>query len=41
MIHELQRLTKDKGDGKLIPIQRTDGEMITPSHIFQVIKEVH
>lgn len=41
LINELHRLTKDKADGKIIPIQRSDGEMITPTHIFRVIKEAH
>jgi 2-oxoglutarate ferredoxin oxidoreductase subunit alpha len=41
LIHELERLTKDKGDGRLIPIQRVDGELITPNDIFSAIKEVH
>jgi 2-oxoglutarate ferredoxin oxidoreductase subunit alpha len=41
LIHEIQRLTKDKADGDIIPIQRADGTLITPSDILEVIREVH
>jgi 2-oxoglutarate/2-oxoacid ferredoxin oxidoreductase subunit alpha len=41
LIHEIQRLTKDKEDSKIIPIQRADGTLITPADILQVIREVH
>jgi 2-oxoglutarate/2-oxoacid ferredoxin oxidoreductase subunit alpha len=41
LIHEIQRLTKDKEDSKIIPIQRCDGDLITPADILQVIREVH
>jgi 2-oxoglutarate ferredoxin oxidoreductase subunit alpha len=41
LIHEIKRLTKDKEDGDLIPIQRADGSLITPSDILRVIREVH
>jgi 2-oxoglutarate ferredoxin oxidoreductase subunit alpha len=41
LIHEIQRLTKDKEDSNIIPIQRADGTLITPSDILQVIREVH
>jgi 2-oxoglutarate ferredoxin oxidoreductase subunit alpha len=41
LIHEIQRLTKDKADGHIIPIQRADGTLITPSDILEVIREVH
>ncbi len=40
LIHEIQRLTKDKSDGNLIPIQRVDGQLITPNDILRKIKEV-
>ncbi len=40
LIHEIQRLTKDKADSKIIPIQRADGELISPNDILEVIKEV-
>lgn len=38
-IHEIERLAKDKEDGKIIPIQRVDGELITPRDILKKIKE--
>jgi 2-oxoglutarate ferredoxin oxidoreductase subunit alpha len=41
LIHEIQRLTKDKLDSDIIPIQRADGTLITPSDILEVIREVH
>jgi 2-oxoglutarate ferredoxin oxidoreductase subunit alpha len=41
LIQELKRLTKDKADGDLIPIQRADGALITPLDILRVIREVH
>jgi len=41
LIHEIRRLTKDKDDSDLIPIQRADGALITPSDILRVIREVH
>jgi len=41
LIHEIQRLTKDKQDSDLIPIQKASGELITPNEILRVIKEVH
>jgi len=41
LIHEIKRLTKDKQDGNLIPIQRCDGALITPNDILRVIREVH
>ncbi len=40
LVHEIQRLTKDKSDGNLIPIQRVDGQLITPNDILRKIKEV-
>ncbi len=40
LIHEIQRLTKDKSDGNLIPIQRVNGQLITPNDILRKIKEV-
>ena len=41
LIHEIRRLTKDKQDSDLIPIQRCDGALITPNDILRVIREVH
>lgn len=41
LIEEVRRLTKDKDDGDLIPIQRCDGALITPLDILRVIREVH
>ncbi len=40
LIHEIQRLTKDKDDSDLIPIQKVDGTLITPNDILHKIKEV-
>jgi 2-oxoglutarate/2-oxoacid ferredoxin oxidoreductase subunit alpha len=40
LIHELQRLVKDRADGKLIPISKVDGTLITPGDILNVIREV-
>lgn len=40
LIHEIKRLTKDKQDGALIPIQRANGTLITPNDILRVIREV-
>jgi len=40
LIHEIQRLTKEKSDGNLIALQRADGELITPNDILRKIKEV-
>ena len=41
LIHQIRNLTKDKEDSDLIPIQRCDGTLITPSDILHVIREVH
>ncbi len=40
IIHEIERLTKEKNDSDIKRIQRTDGELITPSEIYKKIKEV-
>lgn len=40
LLHELQRLVKDKADGKLIPISKVDGTLITPGDILHTIREV-
>ncbi len=40
LIHELQRLVKDRADGKLIPISKVDGTLITPQDILNTIREV-
>lgn len=40
MIHEIERLTKNKEDSDIKRIQRTDGELITPGEIYKKIKEV-
>jgi 2-oxoglutarate ferredoxin oxidoreductase subunit alpha len=39
-IHEIERLAKDKEDSDIIPMQKFDGELITPSMILRKIKEV-
>ncbi len=41
LLHEIQRLTKAKDDSDLVPIQKTDGTLITPGEILRVIREVH
>ncbi len=40
LIHEIQRLTKDKNESNLIPLQRVNGQLITPNDILHKIKEV-
>lgn len=40
LIHEIQRLTKEKSESDLITIQRVNGQLITPNDILQKIKEV-
>ena len=40
LIHEVERLTKDKSDGGLIPINKVSSELITPNEILNKIKEV-
>ncbi len=40
LIHEVQRLTKEKSDGGLIPINKVSSELITPNDILNKIKEV-
>lgn len=40
MLNEIQRLTKDKSDGNILPIQRVNGQLITPNDILRKIKEV-
>lgn len=40
LIHEIERLTKDKSDSNLIKISKVDGGLITPNDILRKIKEV-
>jgi 2-oxoglutarate ferredoxin oxidoreductase subunit alpha len=40
MFGEIQRLTKDKSDGKVISLQRVNGTLLTPLDILRKIKEV-
>lgn len=40
LVHEIERLTKDKDDSDIKKIQKADGELITPSEIYRKIKEV-
>jgi len=40
LLNEIQRLTKDKSDGNILPIQRVNGQLITPNDILRKIKEV-
>ncbi|MDD2229857.1 MAG: 2-oxoacid:acceptor oxidoreductase subunit alpha [Candidatus Cloacimonetes bacterium] len=40
LIHEIQRLTKDKSESNLIALQRVNGQLISPNDILHKIKEV-
>ena len=40
LIHEVERLNKEKSDGGLIPINKVSSELITPNEILNKIKEV-
>lgn len=40
LIHEIERLTKEKSDSNLIKISKVDGGLITPNDILRKIKEV-
>ncbi|MDD3050318.1 MAG: 2-oxoacid:acceptor oxidoreductase subunit alpha, partial [Candidatus Cloacimonetes bacterium] len=40
LIHEIERLAKDKEDGRVIPIQKFNGSLISPADIYKKIKEV-
>ena len=40
LLHEIQRLIKEKSDSSIIPIQRVNGQLITPNDILRKIKEV-
>jgi 2-oxoglutarate ferredoxin oxidoreductase subunit alpha len=40
LIHEIQRLTKDKSESNLIALQRVNGKLISPNDILRKIKEV-
>lgn len=40
MIHEIQRLTKDKSDSNVISLQRVNGALLSPQDILRKIKEV-
>ncbi len=40
LIHEIQRLTKDKRESNLIALQRVNGKLISPNDILRKIKEV-
>lgn len=39
-INEIQRLTKDKSDGKVISLQKVNGSIFSPNDILRKIKEV-
>lgn len=41
LFREIERLVRTKHDGKLVPIQRVDGEIIAPTEILRAIKEVN
>ena len=40
LVHEVERLTKDKEDSDIKKIQKANGELITPNEIYKKIKEV-
>ena len=40
IIHEIERLTKDKEDSNIKKLQKANGELITPAEIYKKIKEV-
>lgn len=40
LVHEVERLTKDKEDSDIKKIQKANGELITPGEIYKKIKEV-
>jgi len=40
LIHEIQRLTKDKSESNLVALQRVNGKLISPNDILRKIKEV-
>ncbi len=41
LLHEISRLTKDKEDSDIVPLNRVDGEPIMPAQILKLIKEVN
>ncbi len=41
LYREIERLVRTKADGKLLPLQRVDGEILTPADILRAIKEVN
>ncbi|MDP2173293.1 MAG: 2-oxoacid:acceptor oxidoreductase subunit alpha [Candidatus Cloacimonadaceae bacterium] len=40
LIHEIQRLTKDKSESNVISLQRVNGQLLSPNDILRKIKEV-
>ncbi len=40
LVHEVERLTKDKEDSDIKKMQKANGELITPNEIYKKIKEV-
>jgi 2-oxoglutarate ferredoxin oxidoreductase subunit alpha len=40
LIHEIERLTKEKSDSSIIKLQRVNGQLITPNDILRKIKGV-
>ena len=40
LVHEVERLTKEKEDSDIKKIQKANGELITPNEIYKKIKEV-
>jgi len=40
LVHEVERLTKEKEDSDIKKIQKANGELITPGEIYKKIKEV-
>lgn len=41
LYREIERLIRTKADSSLIPVQRVDGEIITPADILRAIKEAN
>jgi 2-oxoglutarate ferredoxin oxidoreductase subunit alpha len=41
LYREIERLTRTKTDSSLVPVQRVDGEIITPADILRAIKEAN
>jgi len=40
LIHEIERLTKDKEDGRILSVKKPTGDLISPMEIYKKIREV-